>query len=511
MLWVFIIVAAVGLFWLGYRHPYRRRWLLPRRVLAHATVPSPSAVDRQHRHLLAGGRLGEAAVSETAAHFGELLRAGRASEVERELKPGVGFAVQVRALATVGTPEAGRVLERQLGRSLARDPIEQTWYWADVAAGLRHLQHVLALPAVLRCADAAAGLPAETVLAAEALAFPNFPSALNDLNSPTARAALRAVVAVSRGCRNGVIDPGCMLRAGLGDVLATLSETALPLPDPWLTAALLEAERFFRRTEHWARLLPEEERPLAERQGLRLLNSAHRRADWLMGAMPRLLARFPIAPSDEQAAILRCAHEFRTDVTKVFPHLPDRRVSWWTEAVQCLTWSKSAAAGPVLAGQATRWLDSRRGRHRVATLLGALRGHPCSEAERVLLRVATGDDTELRRIAVSSLGWWPPCDPDSVMRVLRVVRTDPDAHTRRNAVSALARLGERAALNEVRAGLSAEETAIRAETAARIAAEELSWLWPDLQECVETSDPDTALAAAEAVERLREHVLGPTR
>jgi hypothetical protein len=140
MLWVFLTVAAVGLFWYGYRHPYRRRWLLPRPSVAQ---PAASAVDRQHRHIQEGGLVGESAVAATASHFDELLRAGRAAEVERELKPGVGFAVQVRALTAVGTPEAGRVLERQLGRSLVRDPVEQTWYWADVAAGLRHLHHVL--------------------------------------------------------------------------------------------------------------------------------------------------------------------------------------------------------------------------------------------------------------------------------------------------------------------------------------------------------------------------------
>src|SRR5262249_32747702 len=144
-----------------------------------AAVPSPAtAVDRQHKHLLAGGCLGESAIAATAAHFDELLRAGKAADLERELQPGVEFAVQIRALTAVGTPEAGRVLERQLTRPLARDPVEQTWYWADVAAGLRHLHHVPALPAILRCADLAMGLPAGTVLAAEAVSFPNFPTTL---------------------------------------------------------------------------------------------------------------------------------------------------------------------------------------------------------------------------------------------------------------------------------------------------------------------------------------------
>lgn len=508
MVWVSITVAAVGLFWLGYRHPYRRRWLLPRQARTPATTSS--AVDRQHRHLLAGGRLGESAVIAAASHFRELLRTGRAAELEREVKPGVGFAVQVRALASVGTPEAGRFLERLLTRPLARDPVEQTWYWADVAAGLRHLHQVLALPAVLRCTDAATGLPAATILAAEAVAFPNFATALNDLQSPIGRAALRAIVAVCRGCREGTIDPGCMLRAGLGELLAGLSESAPQLPDPWLAAALLEAERISRRCRHWSQLLPGEPGRIAGRLGQQLGESAARRAEWLAAAREHLPARFFTAPTEERLAILQLSHEFRTDVTHLFPHLPDIRSEWWGEAIRCLTWSRSPSAGPVLAWQAARWLGSRRNRRRVPVLLAALRGHPGCEAEGVLLQAASSTYPETRRAAAGALGWWAPLDPAAVLRALRVLRCDPDAETRRAAVSALARLGERAALGEVLAGMDAEEPGVRVAAMARVAAEELSWLWPELQERAEGADLETALAAAEACEQLREHVLGPT-
>lgn len=506
MLWVFLTVTAGGLFWFGYRHPYRRRWLLPRRTVPAAAA---SAVDRQHRHLLAGGRLGESAVAAAAARFGELLRAGRAAEVEGELRAGVGFAVQVHALAAVGGAEAGRVLERQLARTLARDPVEQSWYWADVAAGLRRLHHGPALPAVLRCADAAAGLPAAPILAAEAIAFPNFPTALNDLTSPLGRAALRSLAAASRGCRDGVIDPECMVRTGLGDLLAVVAETAPPHPDPWLTLVVLEAERFSRRTAHLARHLPLPSRPLADRQHARLLASAGRRGDWLSGAPARLLARFPVAPDDERGAILRCAFDFRADVGRLFPHLPDRRLGWWADAVRCLTWSRSRATGLVLAARASRWLDSRRPA-RGAPLLDPLRGHPSAETEAVLVRAAAMAHPDVRRVALSSLGWWPPFDPAAVLRVLRAARLERDDDVRRAAVSALARLGERAALDEMTAGLTADEVSVRAAAIARVAEDEVSWLWPDLQELAESADPLTALAAAEAVERLRERVLGVT-
>ena len=43
---------------------------------------------------------------------------------------------------------------------------------------------------------------------------------------------------------------------------------------------------------------------------------------------------------------------------------------------------------------------------------------------------------------------------------------------------------------------------------ARIAAEELTWLWPDLETAATADDTDTALAASEALERLREGMFG---
>ncbi|HEV3383766.1 MAG TPA: hypothetical protein VG097_03070 [Gemmata sp.] len=81
MFWAFLTFTAVGLFWLGYRHPRRRRWWLLRRVASRLSI---SAVDCQHKHLLAGGRFGEAAVAAVEARFRELLRNGPTNELERE-------------------------------------------------------------------------------------------------------------------------------------------------------------------------------------------------------------------------------------------------------------------------------------------------------------------------------------------------------------------------------------------------------------------------------------------
>jgi hypothetical protein len=96
-----IVVVVVGLFWLAYRRPRPRRWLIPRRVgapsypgnkaLAPATTGA-AAVDRQHVHLQAGGLLGENAFETTKAQLQALLADGRAAEVDGALRPGLNLA-----------------------------------------------------------------------------------------------------------------------------------------------------------------------------------------------------------------------------------------------------------------------------------------------------------------------------------------------------------------------------------------------------------------------------------
>src|SRR5262249_59437620 len=121
-----------------------------------------------------------------------------------------------------------------------------------------------ALPALLGRADETAALPQGALLAAEAVAFPSFPSLLRDRGHPEARPALRTLLRAARGCREGIVDPAAMVRAGLADQLAALSDTPVTAADPWHAAAVVESERVFRRLDHWARWVPPQLRPPAE-------------------------------------------------------------------------------------------------------------------------------------------------------------------------------------------------------------------------------------------------------
>src|SRR5215510_10584204 len=98
-------------------------------------------------------------------------RGDELAAVEASLRPGMQYAVQVRALAELGTDEAGRILERQLQRRLTEDVMEQSWYWIDLASSLRALNRVQSLPHLLRCAEAAGDIPLGHFFAAETVCF----------------------------------------------------------------------------------------------------------------------------------------------------------------------------------------------------------------------------------------------------------------------------------------------------------------------------------------------------
>src|SRR5436190_19199668 len=157
------VLLAVVFFLLG-RHLSRRQNLRD----------ELSPVSRQHIDLFQGGHLSESAVESAKAHFRDLLERGDMAGVEAHLRPGMLYVVHVHALAELGTEAAGHILERQLQRHLTDDQIEQSWYWIDLARGLRALNRSQSLPHLLRCAERACDKPPGHFFAAETVCFLGF-------------------------------------------------------------------------------------------------------------------------------------------------------------------------------------------------------------------------------------------------------------------------------------------------------------------------------------------------
>src|SRR5919202_5815245 len=190
---VLLPVLMAAAFLLG-RHLHRRQYLRD----------ELSPVSRQHIDLFQGGQLNEAAVESAKARFRELLERGEVAAVENSLRAGVQYVVQVRALAELGTEDAGRILERQLQRRLTDDQIEQSWYWIDLANGLRSLNRSQSLPYLLHCADRAGDIPLGHFFAAETVCFLGFGGYLDEPDSPLGQAALRVLHRALEGMRQGV-------------------------------------------------------------------------------------------------------------------------------------------------------------------------------------------------------------------------------------------------------------------------------------------------------------------
>src|SRR5947209_4128384 len=225
-----LLLAAA--FLLG-RHVHRRQYL-------RAEL---SPVSRQHIDLFQGGQLNEAAVETAKARFRDLLERGEVAAVEASLRPGTQYVVQVRALAELGTEDAGQILERQLQRRLTEDQIEQSWYWIDLASGLRSLNRAESLPHLLHCAETAGELPLGHFFAAETACFLGFSGYLQESRSPLGRAALRVLHRTLEGLRCGV-PPQVVTEARIGEMIEGLWDHRAEPADPVTVRIFAEALRF---------------------------------------------------------------------------------------------------------------------------------------------------------------------------------------------------------------------------------------------------------------------------
>ncbi len=160
------------------------------------------------------------------------------------------YVVQVRALAELGTDDAGRILERQLQRRLTDDAIEQAWYWIDLANGLRTLNRAQSLPHLLRCAESAGELPLGHFFAAETICFLGFAGYLRQTeHAARPRRPARAAPRPGGAALRRPADAG-----GRGprrrDDRNAVGLTATSEVDPLVVRVFVEALRVLRRAPH---------------------------------------------------------------------------------------------------------------------------------------------------------------------------------------------------------------------------------------------------------------------
>ncbi len=482
-----------------------------------------SLVTRQHIDLFQGGQLNEALVEACKARFRDLLERGEVNAVEASLRPGVQYVVQVRALAELGTEDAGKILERQLQRRLSEDQLEQSWYWIDVANGLRSLNRQESLPHLLRCAETASEVPLGHFIAAETVCYLGIVGYLRDLDSPLGYAALRILHRAMEGLRHG-IQPQLVTEARLGEIIETVWDHRPDNIHPVLVRIFRETLRLIRRGPLLAVALSPEggERETFEWQISRMAVLEGVLGDYLEEAPDQLRKILPYAQGTLLRDILLALNELKAEAAKeILPLLAKGQISYADLAVEALTWSRNSLVGPFLRHWIYRSTTlSRRLRWRRHSfsfqsqkvpstlpyrhILRALRGHPGEETEKILLLAAGDWKPVFRAAAISSLGWWEPVLQKQVRRQLNQALRDHHPEVRQTARAALARLGERQALNWFRQALTSENPHHVHEAIQVIATEGLTLLWPDLDRLVDSDNADVAYHAREALERLFE-------
>jgi hypothetical protein len=497
--------------------------LLLRRHRQHLTPEELSPITRQHIDLFQGGQLNEAAVEAVKARFRTLLERGDVAGIEASMRAGPQYVVQVRALAELGTDDAGRILERQLGRRLSDDLIEQGWYWIDLASGLRSLNRSQSLPHLLRCAESASDLPLGHLFAAETVCFLGFGGYLRQSRSGLGRAALRVLHRALEGLRFG-IQPSLVSEARLGELVEGLWDARQDRIDPLVIRIFQEALRTLRRAPHAEPLLAGDgvDQEAFSWQVARLAALEPALIEYLHDAPPLLLAELARIPAGEHREALLALADLRADTgDTILDLLRQPGYSHAEIGVEVLLFSTHTNVGPMLREWVMRRVPMvRRAQKRrravpprrlsvpsdvpYRAILRTLRGHPSPPTEACLLLAARDWDPTYRLAAIGSLGWWEPLDRPSVLAALQDARRDGNPEVRQAARAALARLGERQSLQWFRQTLTSEDPHRVHETIQTVASENLTLLWPDLDRLADAEDLEVAHYASEALERMCE-------
>lgn len=507
-----LVLIAAGLVW--------RRWYLSQRGFEEPL----SEVSQQHIDLYNGGILDESELELTRQRYSVWLQNDQEDRILASLVPGLSYVVRVRALAELGSDEACSILENQMNRILTDDPVEQAWYWIDVAHCLRMLAHDTSLPTLLERVAQADDFPLVHFYASEIVTFSTFADYLKDFPQRWGEAAVRALHRALEGLRCG-ISAQIVAEARLGEMLETVWDLHGQTMHPLLIRLFSEALRHQRRARQFAQDLSEEhfEQEAYEMQVSRIAGLEDHLQDYLNKAKKAIPAQLDRLPHHELADWLDAILELRADagpaLLRLLQGTPHQPLS--EQAILALAWSPSSQTAdslreiasknlPTQPIRSTRWLRARRTSSvhspLAAAALISLRHHPSMETEQIILAGVRSSDLEIRTAAISSLGWWDPLRRQTVLMYLQDARYDRDGEVRHAARAALARLGERQALQWFRQGLVSENRHIVLESIQAIADEGITLLWPELDRLVDEEEPDLASCAREALEQMQEEL-----
>src|SRR5262249_849309 len=290
-------------------------------------------------------------------------------------------------------------------------------------------------------------------------------------------AALRVLHCALEGLRSGV-PPHVIVEGKLGEAIETLWDHLPKRVDPLIVRVFHEILRQIRRAGH-ADIVFASDKSEWEAfawQRARLIALDPLLEPYLAQAAEPLLVSLAESGRDGQRDILHALAALRAEAAPVLLPLLEKGAPPHVDlALELLAFSKDVRVGPWLRAWAARRIpmDRRAMQRRRAVpprqpsvpadvpyraILRALRGHPSPETEGFLLLAACDWHPVYRAAAVGSLGWWGPLPRHDVLHGLQMARRDLNPEVRQTARAALARLGERQALQWFRQALQADKS-----------------------------------------------------
>jgi hypothetical protein len=258
-------------------------------------------------------------------------------------------------------------------------------------------------------------------------------------------------------------------------------------------------------------------------QAARLQSLEEGMKEYIAKAKRPLIARLDHSEGEEQRDLLGALHDLRIEAGPALIRLLKRGTPFADLATRSLRWARDPQVGLFLRS----WIEESINQKRRASfrlhawpplissvaeefpyqaILFAFRGHSSKENADVVLRAGRDWDPTFRGIAVGTLGWMEGQDSSAIQLRLKEARHDPCAEVRQAARAALARLGERQALQWFETALKSSNRHRVVEAIQTIVIENITLLWPALDALADSEEPDIRYIVHEALEQMQEEL-----
>lgn len=475
-----------------------------------------SPVCRQHMEFYQGEPIPPWLIEKQKNRLLRYIESGHKRALENMFVPGLEYLVNVRALVEIGDEGAAVTLQSLVSRLKCKDPLEKSWFLVDLANGLRNLQHGESIGSLVGYFNEHQELVLAPLLASEILCFDSFGRYYRAANTQERKAALRLVQSAIDGLYSG-ITMDIISESRLGDLVECIWENKPPGICPVHVCVFQNLLKLVKRCRGLSAVM-EHEIGDPDEFGWQLEKIASFEAaftGYLKRARKILPGKIDEIPWSDHPDYLKAFYELKCPPSSRFwawlqdPVYPHKALLWESFIHHTLPIGDKLIAlfnsrFPTRKYARSLPFISPAMQPELISLCKALKRHPSEAVEKFLLEMGQCHSKEMLLGVVSSLGWWEPFDLRAVTSFLAGLRNHRELDVCFAVNSALARFGERKALQWLRGNLNHEDISLVHQTIHVISTQGISLLWPELDQLVEATDADIAFHAREAIANLSE-------